>query len=182
MKMKIQNYFVLLIIVVAFFYSSAQAQIASGGSYTLEKSVTANGGVSGATASAGGNYTLEGTIGQFAVGTQSQNAPFTFLPGFWTPPPLAPTSASVSLGGRVLEAKGRGIKNVRIVLTMPGGETRTAISSPFGYYRFDNVPVGETYILTAYARRFVFSSPTQIVTLFEVREDIDFIAETVFLQ
>ena len=180
-KFKIQNsklkYTLFAFLIFNFeFASSVFGQIASGGTYSLEKTVTAGGGASGSAASVGGNYTVEGTIGQFAVGAASQNSPYTFYAGFWTPAPVAPTAAAVTLGGRVRAGKS-GVGNVRVVLTMPGGEMRTAISNPFGYYRFDNIPVGETYVLTAYSKRFVFSNPTQIITLFEAREDVDFVAE-----
>jgi hypothetical protein len=180
-KFKIQNsklkYLLFAFLIFNFAFTSCVfGQIASGGVYTLEKSVTAGGGASGAGASTGGVYSVEGTIGQFAVKTQSQNSPFTFQPGFWNAAPLAPTAASVALGGRVLSGKS-GVGNVRVVLTMPGGETRTAISNTFGYYRFENVLAGETYVLTVYSKRFVFSNPTLVLTLFEAREDVDFIAE-----
>jgi hypothetical protein len=180
-KFKIQNSKLKYLLFAFLIFNFAFAlcifgQIASGGNYTLEKSVTAGGGASGSSASAGGNYTVEGTLGQFAVGTQPQNSPFKFQPGFWNAAPLAPTAASVTLGGRVSSGKS-GVGNVRIVLTMSGGETRTAISNSFGYYRFDNVAVGETYVLTVYSKRFVFSNPTLVFTLFEAREDVDFIAE-----
>jgi hypothetical protein len=159
------------------FHASVFGQIAAGGSYMLEKSVTAAGGASGASASAGGTFTVEGTIGQFGVGTTSQAALYKFYPGFWTPAPLAPTAASVLLGGRVATANGRGISGARIVLTGAGGETRFVVSTMLGYYRFADVQVGETYILTIYSKRFTFISPTQIVTLSDARDDVNFIAE-----
>lgn len=162
--------------------TGAKAQIVSGGNYTIEKSVIANGGASGATASAGGSFSIEGTIGQNAAGTVQQNSPFKFQPGFWTAAPFAPTAASVSVGGRVLTTDGRGIRNVLISLTGANGETRTVISSAFGYYRFADVPAGGTYILTAAAKRFIFSVPTQVVSLNEDRDDVDFIGEANFLR
>lgn len=155
------------------FLPDARAQIASGGNFVLEKSVVASGG---ATISAGGNFAVGGSIGQPAVGTQPVNAPFALQPGFWTAAPLAPTAAAVSLGGRVMTADGRGIRNVRIALTMPDGETRYALSSAFGYYRFTDVQAGATYVLTAHAKRYVFAVPTQIVNLNEERDDVDFVA------
>ncbi|HEX8737596.1 MAG TPA: carboxypeptidase-like regulatory domain-containing protein [Pyrinomonadaceae bacterium] len=158
---------------------TASAQIASGGNYKLEKSVIANGGTSGAGASAGGNFSVEGAIGQFAVGVRQQNSPFTLQPGFWTGAPLAPTAAAVDLGGRVMTATGRGIRNVRLTLTLPDGTTRSAVSSAFGYYRFTALPAGETYILFASAKRFTFAAPMQVVNLFEERDDVDFVAEEI---
>ena len=167
-----------VIFALIIFANFADAQIASGGNYTIEKSVTATGGASGNSASVGGIYTVEGTIGQNAAGTKQQNSSYNFQPGFWTAAPIAPTAASVNLGGRILTANGSGIRNARVVLTMPDGTTRTAISTTFGYYRFADIPVGQTYILTAYSKRFIFANPTQILTPFEERGDIDFIADS----
>ena len=155
---------------------AAEAQIATGGNYTLTQTAIANGGASGTGASAGGNYSLEGTIGQAAAGTRQQNSPNTFQPGFWTAQPFVPTAASVTVGGRVLAANGIGIRNVRITLTGASGETRTAISSAFGYFRFDNVAAGETYIFSVFAKRFAFSQPTQVRSIVEDTDDIIFTA------
>ncbi|HEX8248077.1 MAG TPA: carboxypeptidase-like regulatory domain-containing protein [Pyrinomonadaceae bacterium] len=171
--MKTRNRLFFLVIISAFFCAAARAQIATGGDYALEKSVIANGGA----ASANGNFTVSGTIGQAAAGTPQQNAPLKFQPGFWTAAPLAPTAAAVSLGGRVLTANGHGIRNVRITLLMPGGETRRAVSSAFGYYCFTEVPAGAIYILNVSAKRYVFAPPTRVINLIEELDDIDFIAE-----
>lgn len=161
---------------------AADAQITSGGNYSIEESVTANGGASGTGASANGIYTVEGTIGQNAAGTTQQNSPFKFQPGFWTAQTFAPTAASVNLGGRIKLSNGRGIRNARVTLTMPDGTTRTVLSGAFGYYRFADVEAGATYILTATAKRFVFSVPTQVISLMEDRDDVDFIGESNFPQ
>lgn len=170
--MKTRNRLAVWVIILAF-SCAARAQIATGGDYALEKSVVANGGA----ASANGSFTVVGTIGQAAVGTQQQNAPFKLQPGFWTAAPFAPTAASVGLGGRVLTAQGYGIRNVHITLMMPSGETRRAVSSTFGYYRFAEVPAGATYILTVSAKRYVFANPMRVINLIEELDDVDFIAE-----
>ena len=172
-----KNLFIFLFIFGALIIN-AKAQIASGGNYTIEKSVIANGGASGNAASAGGNYKIEGTIGQSAAGTKQQNATFTFQPGFWNAAPnLAPTAASVSVGGRVLTADGRGIRNVMITLTGANGETRTVLSSAFGYYRFTEIAAGGTYIFSVHSKRFTFSQPTQLLSIIQDTDDVNFIAD-----
>jgi Carboxypeptidase regulatory-like domain len=154
----------------------ANAQIASGGNYTLTQRAIANGGASGNGASIGGTYAVEGTIGQSAAGTNQQAANYNFKPGFWTAQPLAPTAASVSVVGRILSAHGRGIRNVRITLTTPSGETRTVISSTFGYFRFNEVLAGETYIFSVSAKRYTFVQPTLVVSVNDDVTDLNFIA------
>jgi Carboxypeptidase regulatory-like domain len=154
----------------------ANAQIASNGNYTLTQSAIANGGASGTGASIGGNYSVEGTIGQSAAGTNQQAAIYNFKPGFWTAQPLAPTAASVSVVGRILTASGRGIRNVRVTLTAPSGETRTVLSSTFGYFRFNEVLAGETYIFSISAKRYTFVQPTVVVSVDEDLTDLNFVA------
>lgn len=86
-----------------------------------------------------------------------------------------PTASTVSLSGRVMTATGRGIRNVRMILTDDRGNSRTAISIAFGYYRFDDVAVGATYILTANGKRVAFSEPTRVLTVTEEMTEINFV-------
>jgi hypothetical protein len=89
---------------------------------------------------------------------------------------LSPTSASVSVGGRVLLGKGSGIANARLTLTGANGEAKTVLSNQFGYYRFDGVSVGETYILSVGSKRFQFEQPTQVLTITDDMSDVNFTA------
>jgi hypothetical protein len=168
--------FAVLCCSFAIIFSVASAQIAGNGSYTLTQSAIANGGASGNGASIGGIYSIEGTTGQSAAGTNQQAAIFNFKPGFWTAQPLAPTAASVSVVGRILTASGRGIRNVRVTLTAPSGETRTVLSSTFGYFRFTEVLAGETYIFSVSAKRYTFAQPTLVVSVDEDLTDLNFVA------
>ncbi|MGB7202253.1 MAG: carboxypeptidase regulatory-like domain-containing protein [Pyrinomonadaceae bacterium] len=89
---------------------------------------------------------------------------------------LTPTSANVSVSGRVLTAHGQGIRNARVTLTSSTGAPRTAITGSFGYYRFDDVEVGQTYIVSVRSKRFQFSNPTQVITLLDELTDLTFTA------
>ena len=91
---------------------------------------------------------------------------------------LAPTAATVSVGGRVMTASGRGIRNVVIRLTDSEGNLRTAISTSFGYYRFNDVEAGATYILTASGKRFTFSQPSQVLNINDETDAVNFIADS----
>ncbi|MGC2237759.1 MAG: carboxypeptidase-like regulatory domain-containing protein [Pyrinomonadaceae bacterium] len=88
-----------------------------------------------------------------------------------------PTAASTSVLGRVVTADGRGIRNARISITLPNGEVRTALSGSFGYYRFDDLEVGQTYILSIAAKRYTFINPTRIISLKDELAGEDFIGE-----
>jgi hypothetical protein len=87
-----------------------------------------------------------------------------------------PTAASVTVGGRVITSRGRGIRNVVVTMTDLNGNTRTATSSSSGYYRFTDVPAGETYIFTARGKRFSFRQNSQVHSIVEDIDDINFVA------
>ena len=176
-KFKIQNWgfrstlFVILIFNFAL-VSSAAAQIASGGNYALDQSIVASGGQS----SAGGNYAIVGTIGQTVAGQKAVAGQFAVEAGFWQPAQFAPTAALVSVGGRITTADGSGISNVRVTMTGADGITRTVISNSFGYFRFADAAAGETYIFSAFSRRFQFGEPTVVRTILDDTDDINFVA------
>jgi len=89
---------------------------------------------------------------------------------------LAPTVASVSVSGRVITQSGRGIRNVVVTMTDMQGNVRTATTGSFGYYRFEEVAAGETYIFTARGKRFSFEQNTQVHSIMEETNDINFVA------
>jgi hypothetical protein len=87
---------------------------------------------------------------------------------------VAPTAASVSIGGRVLMANGRGISGVIVNLTDANGTTRSARTNPFGYYHFNDVTAGATYIFAARHKRFEFAP--QVLTVAEQIDTLNFTA------
>lgn len=86
----------------------------------------------------------------------------------------APTAASVSVTGRILSSSGRGIVNAVVVMTDPNGNTRFARTSTFGYYRFDDVQVGGTYIFTVSSKRYEFAAMVRTIT--EETNNLNFLA------
>lgn len=140
----------------------------------------------------GGNAPYPGDRGQpsqFQAGLVRNAFQVTFNPGTeptiaWNllgqtvvaVPPLAPTAASVVVGGRVLTPKGRAVRAARLTLLNAGtSETRQALSSSFGYYRFSDVQAGETFVLEVRHKRHKFSP--QVVQAFEDLETLDVTAE-----
>ncbi len=177
-KFKIQNSKLILMFFTFLIFNfsltqSAPAQIASGGSFSLEKSVIPGGGGE----SAGVGFTVAGTSGQNTAGTFNQNSNFFQIGGFWTADQLVPTSALVSISGKVTTLNGNGIRNVIVTLTDTEGGVRTTVTGSFGIYRFTDVEAGHTYILTAQAKKYLFANPTQVVTVNDELTDIDFTAE-----
>jgi hypothetical protein len=91
--------------------------------------------------------------------------------------PGGTTAADALISGRVLDANGLGISRVQLTLVDgETGETRTALTSPFGYYMFGEVEVGRLYILNVSHRRYRFAEPQKAITLGENATDVDFIA------
>jgi hypothetical protein len=95
----------------------------------------------------------------------------------WAITSNAPTAAPVSISGRVLTAAGRGIRNAALTLTAADGSIRSTRSNTFGYYRFDSVVAGETYVVGVAAKGYTFAQPTRVVAVFDQITDLDFTAE-----
>jgi subtilase family serine protease len=90
---------------------------------------------------------------------------------------IGPTAANVTIGGKVTNANGIGIGNVLISLTDQNGTIRRTRTSPFGYYRFEDVTVGQIYLISAQHKKYQFIQPTIAVELNEERDDLNFIAQ-----
>ncbi len=88
---------------------------------------------------------------------------------------LVPLAATVSVSGRVSLADGRGLRNARVILTNADGNSRTAVTSTFGYYRFDEIEVGQTVIVSVASKQFGFAP--KVLTINEAVADLDFIAQ-----
>jgi hypothetical protein len=144
----------------------------SGGQFILQKSAVAGGG----SQMQQSPLTVAGTTGQSNAGANSIGGQFKLYSGFWTPDDFSPTAAGAVVGGSILTAAGAGIRNVRVTITFPSGESRQSWSSAFGYYRFYEVPSGELYTIAVFAKRYVFSEEVKVVMVNGNLEDIDFVA------
>lgn len=91
---------------------------------------------------------------------------------------LAPLAATVSVSGRVIVGKDTGLRNAVVTLTDINGNTRQAISSSFGYYKFDDVEAGAAYFVSVRSKQYFFE--TQIVNPTEDIGNMDFFAQTPF--
>jgi hypothetical protein len=84
-----------------------------------------------------------------------------------------PTAASVTIAGRVLAGKNRGVSNASLYLTGTDGEIRVARTNAFGYYQFTEVRAGETYVISVRHRSYQFTP--QVITVNEELADVDFL-------
>lgn len=83
------------------------------------------------------------------------------------------TAAAVSIGGRVQISTGQGLLNATVILTDGEGFIRTARSSSFGYYRFEEIPSGRTYVISVDSRNYTFAP--QVISVFDNLTDVDFV-------
>ncbi|NNE65496.1 MAG: carboxypeptidase regulatory-like domain-containing protein [Pyrinomonadaceae bacterium] len=158
-------------IIVAILALTAATFAQTGGQFDLSHNTTNAGG-----RAVGGQFELDGTSGQGFAGTNVSGGQFFTRDGFWAFEPFAPTAALVSVAGRIRTPKGRGVP--RVVITLIEATSNAAYqttSNPFGYYRFINVPAGETYIVAVWHKQLQFVNDTQVVNLDTARNDIDFV-------
>jgi len=90
---------------------------------------------------------------------------------------LTLTAANASVSGRVLTAGGQGIRNAEVVIS--GGtltEPMRVQTGSFGYYNFEGLQTGQTYMVTVNSRRYIFAVPTQVLSLTDNVADLDFVA------
>lgn len=69
---------------------------------------------------------------------------------------------------------GYGISRARVTLTDASGEARTALTNSFGYFRFDSVSAGQTYVFNVSHKRYHFAP--QVLSVNEAIENVDFVA------
>jgi len=91
------------------------------------------------------NFTFDAVNNQYVVGRRADN-----IVTLWR------MAANSSLAGRVTDINGTPISNAIVVMVAPGGQRRTAQTGSLGYYLFENVQTGQTYSISASAKRYRF--------------------------
>ncbi|MFL6373172.1 MAG: DNA/RNA non-specific endonuclease [Pyrinomonadaceae bacterium] len=87
-------------------------------------------------------------------------------------PPLGTTAAAITMSGRVLDRSGAGVRNARVILEDPSGNTRSVLTNAFGYYAFQDLDSGSTFVATVSARGIVYQQ--RLVQAFDTLANIDF--------
>lgn len=87
---------------------------------------------------------------------------------------LIPNAANVNVGGRVVTAGGNGVSNAVVYFTDSQGVTRTARTGSLGYFKFDDVLAGETYVVVINHKRYTFTP--RVVTVEDEITELDFVA------
>lgn len=97
----------------------------------------------------------------------------TFDTGFFIPV----SSAGATVSGRVSLAAGNGIRNVQVALVEADGTLHVTKTSSFGYYRFDDIPAGQTVIVSVASKRYSFNPSARVVTLNDDLADFDWVSD-----
>ena len=97
--------------------------------------------------------------------------------GGWQIQFVPTTAAGLGISGRVATAGGVGIRNATVVITGNSlAEPLVTTTGSFGYYSFDGLRAGETYVVTVNSRRYTFSTPSRVISLVDNVVDADFTA------
>lgn len=91
---------------------------------------------------------------------------------------ITPTAAGANLSGRVLRAGGSGIPKATVSVRNSNTNEQTVVrTNPFGYYNFENLSTGATYIVKVESKNYTFANPNQVITLQDNVADVDFTSE-----
>lgn len=122
-----------------------------------------------------------------AVGPAGSSSPLTWVNFMWNegnPGPSAipgqvhivgPTAAGASVSGRLRTGFGQPVANCLVAITDTHGNRLATRSSPFGYFGFNDLPTGETYVLSVQDHSGHF--PEQAFTLTGDLTDFDLTAD-----
>jgi Lamin Tail Domain/Carboxypeptidase regulatory-like domain len=132
-----------------------------------------------------GNFRLSNSNGTWSLYMRDDNGTFSSttaltgcVGGGWQLQFIPSTAASLGVSGRVTTADGAGIRNARVVITGNSlTEPLVATTGSFGFYTFDGLRAGETYVVTVNSQRYTFSAPSRVVSLVDNVADADFVAD-----
>jgi len=130
-------------------------------------------------------FTVTGTIALNATGNIVNTATITAPSGVTDPngannsatdtDALVPTAAGVTVGGRVVDQNGRGLRGVQVSITDSHGIRRNVMTTSLGFYQFDDVQSGDTYVIGASSKMYRFSS--RILQITDNVSSLDFVGQ-----
>ena len=87
---------------------------------------------------------------------------------------MATTAAPVSVTGRVMTASGQGVSGAIVSISDAAGGVRFARTNTFGFYRFDGIQTGKTYVVQVTQRLYNFLP--QVIGVNDAVSDLNFFA------
>ncbi len=111
------------------------------------------------------------------AGTNAAGIPIGNVAGGWGLEFTPTTAVSASISGRVMTSDGAGIRNAKVVITGNSlAEPLVVTTGSFGYFTFDGLMTGETYVVTVNSQRYTFNTPSRVISLVDNVLDVDFVA------
>jgi hypothetical protein len=123
-----------------------------------------------------------GAIGQNAVATHFYRInnsidPINKPPFSQVNSSMPPTTAAGTINGSVVSKSGRPISKVNVLLVGNNGEVRTALTNPFGYFSFTDVPFGDFYVIQINSKKYISVSDSRSFQFTEDINDMNFVVE-----
>ena len=98
--------------------------------------------------------------------------------GGWGLEFFSATAANASVSGRIVTSDGFGIRNAKVVITGNSlSSPIVATTGSFGYFTFEGLRTGETYVVTVNSQRYTFGKPSRVISLVDNVVDADFTAD-----
>lgn len=94
-------------------------------------------------------------------------------PPVFNPPP---TAATATVSGRVTTANNSAIGRVRVTMTDAYGISISTMTNFSGYFRFNDVTVGQNYFFSASSRSYQFSEPVRNLYITDNYDGLNFTA------
>ncbi|QQS34154.1 MAG: carboxypeptidase regulatory-like domain-containing protein [Acidobacteriota bacterium] len=113
-----------------------------------------------------------GTISFYAAGNGSNSDGMTWGDYIYTTSVSSSFASTVSVGGRVFTSTGSPLRNARVTINGPNNFSQSVITSTFGFYSFNDIPIGETYTVSVFSRSFRFNA--QQVSVSQQISNLDF--------
>ncbi|MEO7660493.1 MAG: carboxypeptidase-like regulatory domain-containing protein, partial [Pyrinomonadaceae bacterium] len=88
---------------------------------------------------------------------------------------IGPSAAGVTVSGRVTTSSGQGLRNATVFITDSEGVRRTATTSSFGVYTFNDVEAGGNYVIGVSSKRYRFAS--RVINVSDSLSDVDFVGQ-----
>ncbi|MGQ0543001.1 MAG: carboxypeptidase regulatory-like domain-containing protein [Blastocatellia bacterium] len=85
---------------------------------------------------------------------------------------VTPSAAGVRVSGRVTDVNGTGISRAVVTLTDLSGRVRSVNTKSFGFFAFEDVPVGKSYVASVRRKGYQFNS--QVINLEDNVSDLNF--------
>lgn len=85
---------------------------------------------------------------------------------------LPPTAAPAKVSERIATFSGRGISKASVTATDASGQVFSALTNPFGYYNFNGLNAGETYVFEVRSKGYSFAP--QVLFLGSNLTDVNF--------